>query len=185
MLVVVGIDDSNVTPPTRRPPSSIVARHQHAGLVALASEAGWHPITAEALPATPVALGPRCLLRVVDADTDPSTVIRLALRGVAVVLIVDSTDQEEVPSARLLGGLARSSRPVLANDQSCLTLTPLQVGLACALGGGATIPAAARRHHVSERSAHRHLTAARRTVGVATTGQLGDLVMEARRPWMP
>lgn len=58
----------------------------------------------------------------------------------------------------------------------CVGLDEVQIGLLVELGRGADTAAAARTHHVSERTAARRLAAARRQLGCRTTAEAATKV---------
>jgi len=170
------------------PPTAVVPGHVADAAVALAAGAGWQPVTPETIPAEPFALHDAQLLCRLDARHDPATIMRLAVRGVAIVLVI-SEDQlrepaaETQPVSRVIDGLSRTSRCLPLADHPALRLTPTEIGLVLSLGEGTTTESAAQRQHVSVRSAHRHLRRAREAVGVATTSELVEVVLDAHRAW--
>jgi DNA-binding CsgD family transcriptional regulator len=170
------------------PPSTVVAGPAADAVVALASGADWKPTNLEAIPAAPFALHDARFLCRLQAHHDPAAIVRLAVRGVAIVLVasedpIGEPAAETQPASRVIDGLARTSRCLPLADHPAVRLTPTEIGLVLALGEGTTTESAARGQHVSVRSAHRHLRHARETVGVATTSELIEIVLDAHRAW--
>ncbi len=102
-----------------------------------------------------------CVGRVVD-DASHAGALDAALRGADVV--VDVTDDRR---AAFVDDVMRSGLVLWSGAES--RAQPEWAPLLDALAGGMPIAEAARRCHLSVRSAHRRLATARQELGVATT----------------
>jgi DNA-binding NarL/FixJ family response regulator len=112
----------------------------------------------------------------VATASDAETVMLAALRGEALLVIVSA--RSEMPHSLgnvvddLIDDLATLGSLHHVDAQTAVQLDPDGWRLAHELAAGATLEAAAKLLHISPRTAHRRITAARAALGVQSRAQL-------------
>ncbi len=138
-----------------------------AAVVAEFTGAGW------TVADDPGARGPAvCTVLAVRSATDAQAAVLTALRGGAVLIRVDPGPHLAGTVADLVDDLGTIGRTLVVDEPSAVRLDVDTWRLAHEIARGATLEAAARRLHLSTRTANRRLGAARSALGADSRAQL-------------
>jgi hypothetical protein len=156
--------------------TSLDAARATAVLAGLDVVDGWH-LAPDPWDVTPLGVA---VLDRFDDEASESDLVDAVARGAGAIVGIDR-DRSGV--SRLLDAIMRTAPMLDWIDCPLMTLEPDQLQLLHALADGTSVRAAARMLHLSERTVHRRIADARRTLDIESTNEAAAEVDAVVRVW--